>query len=115
MVLALPTARIAVMGAGQGVPYVYKDEITKIQRTFSDEIAAGTPKGEAARKRDEALSQLSRRYEHELMNPKEALSLGSVSRIVMPGTSRRVLAQNLVYLMSRYTPSPMTGVQREFE
>ena len=25
------------------------------------------------------------------MNPNEALSLGSVSRVVMPGTSRRVL------------------------
>jgi hypothetical protein len=33
----------------------------------------------------------------------------------MPGTSRRVLAKNLLYLMSKYTPGPMTGVQREFE
>jgi hypothetical protein len=49
------------------------------------------------------------------MNPKEALSLGSVSRIVMPGESRRVLAENLTYWMSRYKPSPMTDVQREFE
>ena len=29
------------------------------------------------------------------MNPNEALSLGSVSRIVMPGTSRRVLGEHL--------------------
>ena len=49
------------------------------------------------------------------MNPKEALSLGSVSRIVMPGTSRRVLAQNLDFLMRTYEPSPMSGVQRESE
>ena len=56
-----------------------------------------------------------RRYERELMNPKEALSLGSVSRVVMPGTSRRVLARNLGFLMRTYTPSPMTGPQREFE
>ena len=49
------------------------------------------------------------------MNPKEALALGSVSRVVMPGTSRRVLAQNLNFLMRTYTPAPMSGPQREFE
>jgi hypothetical protein len=49
------------------------------------------------------------------MNPKEALSLGSVSRVVMPGTSRRVLAENLCFLMRTYTPSAMSGPQREFE
>jgi hypothetical protein len=49
------------------------------------------------------------------MNPKEALALGSVSRIVMPGTSRRVLAQNLDLMMRKYVPSPMAGPQREFE
>ena len=49
------------------------------------------------------------------MNPKEALSLGSVSRVVMPGTSRRVLSQNLEFLMRTYEPSPMSGPQREFE
>ena len=68
----------------------------------------------AARKRDERLAQLSSRYERELMNPKEALSLGSVSRIVMPGTSRRVLAENLDFLMRTYQPAPMGGPQREF-
>ena len=49
------------------------------------------------------------------MNPKEALSLGSISRIVMPGTSRRVLCQNLDFLMRTYKPTPMGGPQREFE
>jgi hypothetical protein len=49
------------------------------------------------------------------MNPKEALSLGSVSRIVMPGTTRRVLAENLNFLMRHYTPTAMGGIQREFE
>jgi len=33
----------------------------------------------------------------------------------MPGESRRVLAQNLTYLMRRYRPSALGGVQREFE
>ena len=70
---------------------------------------------EAAAERDAALAALTTRYERELMNPKEALSLGSVSRIVMPGTTRRVLSQNLNYLMRHYTPSALGGVQREFE
>jgi hypothetical protein len=49
------------------------------------------------------------------MNPKEALSLGAVPRAVMPGTSRRVLSENLNLLMRTYQPSAMTGPQREFE
>ncbi|HVW27972.1 MAG TPA: carboxyl transferase domain-containing protein [Polyangiaceae bacterium] len=114
MVFALPTARIAVMGPA-GREYVYKDEITAIQKTYGERLKQGASKEEAARERDAELSRLSQKYERELMNPKEALSLGSVSSIVMPGTSRRVLAKNLTYLMSHYTPSAMTGVQREFE
>jgi methylmalonyl-CoA decarboxylase subunit alpha len=115
VVLALPTARIAVMGSSQGVPYVYKDEIVALQKKHAARIAEGMDRTEAARERDLALAQLTQRYERELLNPKEALSLGSVSRIVMPGTSRRVLAQNLMYLMRRYQPSALGGVQREFE
>ena len=115
MVFALPTARIAVMGSSQGVPYVYKDEIIALQRKYAACIAEGGDRVEAGRERDLALAQLTQRYERELLNPKEALSLGSVSSIVMPGTSRRVLAQSLTYLMRRYKPSAMGGVQREFE
>ena len=114
LVFALPTARIAVMGPA-GREYVYKDELTTIQREFTRDVAGGMPKEEAIRERDRRLAAVSQRYERELMNPKEALSLGSVSRIVMPGESRRVLAENLTYWMSRYRPSPMTDVQREFE
>ena len=114
MVFALPTARIAVMGPA-GREYVYKDEITAIQRKYAAAAKGGASKEDALKERDLALAALSQRYERELMNPKEALSLGSVSAIVMPGTSRRVLAKNLLYLISKYTPGPMTGVQREFE
>lgn len=114
MVFALPTARIAVMGPA-GREYVYKDEIAAIQKRYTERVARRVSVAEAERERDQALAQLSQKYERELMNPKEALSLGSVSGIVMPGTSRRVLARNLIYLMSRYTPSALGGVQREFE
>jgi acetyl-CoA carboxylase carboxyltransferase component len=113
MVFAMPMARIAVMGPA-GKDFVYKDEIRAIDQAYRKGAAAGDEAG-AARERDAALKQLNDRYEHELMNPKEALSLGSVSRIVMPGTSRRVLAQNLAFLMRNYQPSPMSGPQREFE
>ena len=65
--------------------------------------------------RDEKLAKLTTEYEDLLMNPKEALSLGSVSRIVMPGESRRILSRNLDFLMRKYTPEPMGGPQREHE
>lgn len=114
MVFSLPTARIAVMGSA-GKDFVYKDEIRALQRAYQKEVSAGTPETEARLQRDAGLAALADRYERELMNPKEALSLGSVSKLVMPGTSRRVLAQNLDFLMRKYQPTPMSGVQREFE
>jgi len=113
MVFALPTARIAVMGPA-GREYVYKKELATIRASYQEGLRSGST-AEAAVERDAALAALTTRYERELMNPKEALSLGSVSRIVMPGTTRRVLAQNLNYLMRHYTPSALGGVQREFE
>ncbi|HMX56330.1 MAG TPA: acetyl-CoA carboxylase carboxyltransferase subunit, partial [Leptospiraceae bacterium] len=57
---------------------------------------------------------MNARYENELMNPKEALALGSISRIVMPGDSRRVLGQALNFYMRRYKPGPLSEPQREF-
>jgi len=114
MVFSLPMARIAVMG-NTGKDFVYKDEIRALTREYQQALGRGVPEAEAAAKRDAGLATLSDRYEQELMNPKEALSLGSVSRLVMPGTSRRVLAENLNFLMRKYQPTPMSGVQREFE
>jgi acetyl-CoA carboxylase carboxyltransferase component len=57
---------------------------------------------------------LNRRYERELMNPKEGLALGSISSIVMPTDLRKVLGENLQFLLRHYKPSPMSGPQREF-
>jgi acetyl-CoA carboxylase carboxyltransferase component len=114
MVFSMPMARIAVMGPA-GKDFVYKDEMRQIDKTYRAALSDGASGAKAAAARDTALAALSTRYEKELMNPKEALSLGSVSRIVMPGESRRVLATNLSYLMSKYEPSAMSGVQREHE
>jgi acetyl-CoA carboxylase carboxyltransferase component len=114
MVFAMPMARIAVMGPA-GKDFVYKDELRSIDAAYKKALAGGGSEADAARARDAELRGLSERYERELMNPKEALSLGSVSRVVMPGTSRRVLAENLCFLMRTYTPSAMSGPQREFE
>ena len=110
----MPMARIAVMGPA-GTEFVYKDQIREISRNYDAAIERGDSEKEAAATRDAALAGLSDQYERELMNPKEALSLGSVSSLVMPGESRRVLAQNLDYLMRHYTAEPMSGVQREHE
>lgn len=114
VVYTLPTARIAVMGPA-GKDYVYKDEMQALNRHYKENIQKGMSETEAKNIRDTGLTALSKKYEHELMNPKEALSLGSVSSVVMPGTSRKVLGNTLVYLMSKYQASPMSGVQREFE
>jgi acetyl-CoA carboxylase carboxyltransferase component len=114
-VFAMPQARIAVMGPGGGREFVFKDEIRALDDAYKKSIASGTPAEEAKRARDAALLKINERYERELMNPKEALSLGSVSRIVLPGTSRRVLGEHLAFLMRTYKPAPMGGVQRESE
>jgi len=114
MVFTMPMARIAVMGPA-GKDFVYKDELREVAESYRKALAAGESEAAAARARDQALAALSARYEHELMNPKEALSLGSISRVVLPGESRRVLAKNLSYLMRKYQPAPMAGVQREHE
>jgi acetyl-CoA carboxylase carboxyltransferase component len=114
-VFAMPHARIAVMGPGGGREFVFKDEIRAIDDAYRKALASGTPDTEAKRERDVALLKINERYERELMNPKEALALGSVSRIVLPGTTRRVLGEHLAFLMRTYQPSPMGGVQRESE
>ncbi|UOG59208.1 acyl-CoA carboxylase subunit beta [Leptospira noguchii] len=114
MVFALPTARIAVMGPA-GKDYVYKDEVSSIQKEYQENLKKGMSEKEAVVIRDKKLQTLSTQYERELMNPKEALSLGSVSRIVLPGTTRNILFQNLDYLIRHYKPAPLSGPQREFE
>jgi hypothetical protein len=48
------------------------------------------------------------------MNPKEGLALGSISSIVMPTDLRKVLGENLGFLLRHYKASPMQSVQREF-
>ena len=57
---------------------------------------------------------LNTRYEKELMNPKEALSLGSISSLVMPTDLRKVLGENLNFFLRHYKAGPMQAVQREF-
>ncbi len=115
LVFAMPMARVAVMGAAAGREFVFKRETRAAAATYQQALGGGASEADARRERDEALAILTGRYEEQLMNPKEALSLGSVSQIVMPGESRRVLAHNLDFLMQRYEPTPMGGPQREHE
>ena len=128
-VVALPTTRAAVMGPA-GVEFVYKKELRAIRSSIAGrtseaaaEFAAngmGSDKAKLAAeqavgnwaKEQEAL--LSTRYEQELMNPNEALSLGSISQIVMPSELRKVLAENMAFHLEHYNAEPMAGVQREF-
>ena len=111
-VFALPSARIAVMGPA-GRQYVYKDEFREILKIYQQSLDSGVEEHEAAIVRDKAMAKLTLRYERELLNPEEALRLGSVSSIVMPGHSRKVLGNTLCYLLRHYQPSAMNGPQRE--
>jgi len=128
-VVALPTTRVAVMGPA-GVDYVYKDELrkmrgavaAKVKAETEAQIAAGLSAEQAAEsaeqlvgdwiKSEEAL--LVQRYERELMNPNEALSLGSISQIVMPSDLRQVLTENMAFYLRRYEAKALQSVQREF-
>jgi len=111
-VFALPTSRIAVMGPA-GRQYVYKEEYRNIMKQYRDDIDSGKDKSDAVTQRDQALEGLTERYERELLNPEEALKLGSVSSLVMPGYSRQVLGSSLHFLLRHYQPSPLAGPQRE--
>jgi acetyl-CoA carboxylase carboxyltransferase component len=129
MVFALPTTRLAVMGPA-GKEFVYKDELRKIRGAVAELVKkgiqqrtlAGMDGDEAKRDAEKEGAEwlksqeaaLNRRYEKELMNPKEGLSLGSISSIVMPTDLRQVLGENLGFLLRHYTPGPMGGPQREF-
>ena len=129
LVLALPTTRLAVMGPA-GKEFVYKDELRKLRtetiRRIKLGIAArleagckdGFARADAEREGAEWLKEqetaLNTRYERELMNPKEALSLGSISSLVMPTDLRKVLGENLNFFLRHYRAAPLTAVQREF-
>jgi len=120
-VMALPTTRVAVMGPA-GKEFVYKKEMREMRSTakarLQEALAAGASKEDAeadvadwVKAQDAAFNA---RYEKELMNPKEALSLGSISEIVPPTDVRASLAKNLNFYLSHYTPGPLQAVQREF-
>jgi acetyl-CoA carboxylase carboxyltransferase component len=128
-VVALPTTRVAVMGPA-GVEYVYKDELKKIRanrdariQTESEaRVAQGLSVTEASKEAALAVdalikaeeASLAQRYEQEIMNPDEALSLGSISEIVMPADLRQVLARQMAFCLRHYQPGPMQSAQREF-
>ena len=112
MVFALPTTRVAVMGPA-GKEYVYKDELRKVRAEAKLRAKeAGEKEASEWLKAEEAKFNL--RYERELMNPREALSLGSISEIVMPTDLRSTLGKSLQFFLRQYKPGPFSGVQREF-
>jgi len=129
LVLALPTTRVAVMGTA-GKEYVYKNELreirgsvkARVQKAIDERVKAGTSPAAAKADAEKEVAdwvkseeaKLNLRYERELMNPREALSLGSISEIVMPTDLRATLGKSLSFFLRRYQPGPMQSVQREF-
>jgi acetyl-CoA carboxylase carboxyltransferase component len=128
-VCALPTTRAAVMGPA-GVEYVFKEEVRAIRSSVkqrvavltSEKISEGLSEADAKAQATAEIEQwqkqeegvLAKKYEEQLMNPNEALSLGSISQIVMPADLREVLSQNMDFHMRHFKPAPMAGIQREF-
>ncbi|MDH3623884.1 MAG: acetyl-CoA carboxylase carboxyltransferase subunit [Myxococcales bacterium] len=120
-VMALPTTRVAVMGPA-GKEFVYKKELRAMRASakarIQEAIEAGATRADAEQAASAWMKEqdaaFNARYEKELMNPKEALSLGSISEIVMPTDVRAALAKNLNFFLSHYTPEPLQAVQREF-
>ena len=129
LVLALPTTRLAVMGPA-GKEFVYKDELRKLRTSVVERIKEGIQERlEAGSKESDAKADaekgtaewlkvqeeaLNQRYEKALMNPKEALSLGSISSLVMPTNLRKVLGENMNFFLSHYKAGPLQVVHREF-
>jgi acetyl-CoA carboxylase carboxyltransferase component len=105
-VVALPSTRAAVMGTA-GVEFVYKNEL----RTIRAAVKAGEQNAEWAKEQE---AKLVKKYEELLMNPNEALSLGSISQIAMPRDLRQILCKNMDFHLKHYKPEPFTSVQREF-
>ncbi|MBU3070419.1 hypothetical protein KOI40_11330 [Aestuariicella sp. G3-2] len=112
-VCALPSTRAAVMGPA-GVEFVYKDEVKAIRAEVKKRLAAGEPEADVLAWQAAQDKALKDRYEAELMNPNEALSLGSISQIVMPSDLREVLCKQMDFHLRHYTPEPFAGPQREF-
>jgi acetyl-CoA carboxylase carboxyltransferase component len=129
LVLALPTTRLAVMGPA-GKEFVYKGELRKLRESIRQRVSEGTrqrikagmegevAKADAEKEATEWLkaeeTALNTRYEKELMNPKEGLALGSISSIVMPTDLRKVLGENMNFLLRHYNASAWQDIQREF-
>ncbi|WP_243373588.1 carboxyl transferase domain-containing protein [Geotalea sp. SG265] len=129
LVLALPTTRLAVMGPA-GKEFVYKEQLRRLRAAVVERVKNGVlarieagagedaaridAENEAAEwlRNEEAALSLS--YEKELMNPREALSLGSISSLVMPTDLRKVLGENMNFFLRHYKPAPLQAVQREF-
>ena len=99
---------------GQAAELVKKGVATRTAAGMDGAAAKKDAEKEAGEWLKQQETALNRRYEKELMNPKEGLALGSISSLVMPTDLREVLAKNLQFLIRHYKPSPMSGPQREF-
>ncbi len=113
VVLALPTTRVAVMGTA-GKEYTYKKELQQTRAEHAAKLKSGMDAKEADAWLRAREAEFNQRYERELMNPREALSLGSISEIVLPTDLRAELGRHLQFLIDRYQPCPWESVQREF-
>jgi acetyl-CoA carboxylase carboxyltransferase component len=85
LVLAYPTAEIAVMGAEGGIEIIRKKELEAIPRD----------------RREEAFAKMVEEYREEYMNPYISAAKGYVDSVIEPAATREVLASALGRLTVR--------------
>ena len=117
MVFAMPDARIAVMGPGGGTDFVYKNEMRVRSQAEYQQGHRRRARRQGGRRRARRAPRRPARSLRSRADEPEGGALPRLGdeRIVVPGTSRRILAENLNFLMRTYEPAPMSGPQREFE
>jgi propionyl-CoA carboxylase beta chain len=86
--LALPTAEIAVMGAGGAVNIVFRNELKK------------------AEDKDAKTAELVADYEEKFQNPYKAAELGYIDEVITPENLRPRLCQSLMLLRNKRDDLP---------
>ena len=85
LVLAYPTAEIAVMGAEGGIEIIRKKELEAVPQD----------------KREEVFAKMVEEYRREYMNPYISAARGYVDAVIEPASTRRTLASALGKLTAR--------------
>ena len=86
--LAWPTAEIGVMGAESASKILYKNKL------------------EDSKNSDKILKDFTSKFKEEFANPYQAAELGYIDKVILPEESRKLIAQNLKILETKWVDVP---------